>query len=640
MNLRRRAHLVVLIALVIVIGLCGVFLTVRFQKAQVEQEILLIDGLIIDSIHLRSGFIDYLLYREDRPRRQVEAQFADLHAVLENQAEFFAADIKHEPLTQILWENVRRLLAESETLFAELVNQEPALRLERNRRTTDLLLLNGQSLLFTVSQLHRIAINELLETHNQEETTLWILLAGLAGLGLSLFLLLQKGVLAPLQQLREAAIRIAGGQADLRLHSPRRDEFGQLAQAFDHMLDQLQETTVSRDRLEVEIGERRQAEAALRESEERLQLFIEHAPAALAMFDREMRYIGVSRRWMTDYGLGDQEIIGRSHYEIFPEIPDRWKTIHQRGLAGEVIQANDDSFVRTDGAVQWLRWVVRPWYTANGAVGGIVIFTEDITEWRQAQTEIHRLNTGLEERVRQRTAELVAANQELDSFAYAVSHDLRAPLRAMSGFSQALLEDYGEGLNGEARIYLDQIMLSSHRMSELIDGLLVLSRSTRGEMRRERVDLTALVERLRAELSAAEPERPVVWQVEPVLSVQGDPIMLEVVMRNLIDNAWKYTARTPNATIRVYSEHDEGDRGFCVADNGAGFDMSHASRLFKAFQRLHRQDEFPGIGIGLATVQRIIHRHGGVIRAEGAPGRGATFHFTLPGAETPQEETS
>ena len=247
-----------------------------------------------------------------------------------------------------------------------------------------------------------------------------------------------------------------------------------------------------------------------------------------------------------------------------------------------------------------------------------------------AHEELRRLNAELEDRVRRRTTELTGANQELDGFAYAVTHNLRAPLRALNGFSQALQEDYGERLDGEARIYLDQIILASRQINELIDGLLVLSRSTRGGLRRDPVDLAALAERVLAELAAAEPERQVTWEVEPALCVWGNPIMLGVLMRNLIENAWKYTAKTSNAAIRVYTDHQDGERCFCVADNGAGFDMSHASRLFQAFQRLHRQDEFPGIGIGLATVQRIIQRHGGDIRAKAAPGCGATFCFTLP----------
>jgi light-regulated signal transduction histidine kinase (bacteriophytochrome) len=173
----------------------------------------------------------------------------------------------------------------------------------------------------------------------------------------------------------------------------------------------------------------------------------------------------------------------------------------------------------------------------------------------------------------------------------------------------------------------------------LIDGILTLSRSTRGELRREPVDLSALARRLLMEHQQAEPARRVDWEVQPGLDAQGAPPMLEAVMVNLIDNAWKYTAKTAAATIRFDAEDQAGERWFRVTDNGAGFDMAYAERLFKPFQRLHRQDEFPGIGIGLATVQRIIHRHGGTIAAVGAPGQGATFRFTLTAAATRQESS-
>ena len=264
----------------------------------------------------------------------------------------------------------------------------------------------------------------------------------------------------------------------------------------------------------------------------------------------------------------------------------------------------------------------------------------DITERKLAEAEIKRLNADLEKTVEARTAELRAANAELESFAYAVSHDLRAPLRAMSGFSQALVEDYGSRLDGDARVYLDQIGLASDHMSDLIDGLLTLSRSTRGELKQEALDLSAMAERLLAAWSAAEPARRVTWTVEPDLRAQGDATMIEVVMRNLIDNAWKYTCKTPEATIRVHAGEREGRRCFCLSDNGAGFDRAHAGKLFQPFQRLHRQEEFPGIGIGLATVQRIVHRHGGAIWAEGAPGQGATFCFTLHNPGPTDKETS
>lgn len=235
----------------------------------------------------------------------------------------------------------------------------------------------------------------------------------------------------------------------------------------------------------------------------------------------------------------------------------------------------------------------------------------------------------LERIVAERTAELLAANRELEEFSGAVSHDLRAPLRAMSGFSQALIEDFGDQFPHDARNYLEQIGNASKRMGKLIDGLLTLSRSTRVALHREVIDLSAMSHAILADLAQANQERQVKNEVEPEIVVQGDPAMIEAAMRNLLGNAWKYTLRTPEAVVRVFVDRQDGMDFVCVADNGAGFDMAHANRLFQPFQRLHRQDEFPGTGIGLATVQRIVLRHGGVIKANGKPGNGATFCFSL-----------
>jgi signal transduction histidine kinase len=255
------------------------------------------------------------------------------------------------------------------------------------------------------------------------------------------------------------------------------------------------------------------------------------------------------------------------------------------------------------------------------------------TEGQDELSELSHAFNDSSEKLKRRSIQLEAANGELDSFAYAVSHDLRAPLRAMTGFSQALVEDYGASLHGEARTYLDQIILASRRMSDLLEGLLTLSRSTRDELRRDRIDLSGLAGQILADLAKAEPERQVEWRIEPGLIAQGDKRMIEVVMRNLLANAWKFTAHTTKPLVCVYAEEKEGERFFCVADNGAGFDMKHIGNLFKPFQRLHRQEEFPGTSIGMATVQRILNRHGGIIYAVAAPGEGATFYFSLPEAE-------
>ncbi|MBD9357210.1 ATP-binding protein [Methylomonas albis] len=379
-----------------------------------------------------------------------------------------------------------------------------------------------------------------------------------------------------------------------------------------------------------DITERKLFEESLNKSQAQLKTFIQHAPISIAMFDKEMNYLSVSGRWLADFGSGQASLMGLNYYQVNPDMPANWRDIHQQGLSGATINNDEDLWVQADGTMRWLRWVVSPWSDENAAIGGVIISIEDISDRKLAKEEIRRLNNDLEQRVLARTAELSAANQELDSFAYAVSHDLRAPLRAMSGFSQALSEDYGDQLPGDAQVFLKQIQIASSKMSELIDGLLVLSRTTRGVLAVDRIDLSTLGEKILADLQRDWPERRLDIDVEAGMLANGDKRMIEALLRNLLENAWKYTANTQTASIRFYSEQLGGKQRFCISDNGAGFDMVHAGRLFQPFQRLHRQDEFPGIGIGLATVQRIVFRHGGTIEASGEPGKGAVFCFTLP----------
>ena len=233
------------------------------------------------------------------------------------------------------------------------------------------------------------------------------------------------------------------------------------------------------------------------------------------------------------------------------------------------------------------------------------------------------------ERERAETA-LTIANRELEAFSYSVAHDLRAPLRGINGFSRALMEDYGERLDGDAQDFLQRIAGGAQRMGELIDALLGLARVTRTELRRERVDLTRLADTVAGQLRSAQPERSVEFYSEPGLEAYADPPLAQAVLENLLGNAWKFTGSREGARVSFGSERRDGARVYYVRDNGAGFDMAHARRLFAPFQRLHSVTEFAGTGIGLATVQRIVHRHGGRIWADSAVGQGATFYFTFP----------
>ena len=258
-------------------------------------------------------------------------------------------------------------------------------------------------------------------------------------------------------------------------------------------------------------------------------------------------------------------------------------------------------------------------------------FEMSLRGYRETNARLIAMN----ETLRQAKGAAEAANQELEAFSYSVAHDLRAPLRGVDGFSQALLEDYADKLDDEGRQYLNYLRESAQRMGRLIDDLLALSRVTRAELVREPVDLTGLAESVAAQLQRTEPDRRVEMAIEAGIAVEGDARLLRIALENLLGNAWKFTAKRAEPRIEVGATFEDGNRTYFVRDNGAGFDMAYASKLFGVFQRLHSTAEFEGTGIGLATVQRIISRHGGRIWATGEVDRGATFCFTLGDGASP-----
>jgi light-regulated signal transduction histidine kinase (bacteriophytochrome) len=250
---------------------------------------------------------------------------------------------------------------------------------------------------------------------------------------------------------------------------------------------------------------------------------------------------------------------------------------------------------------------------------------QDVTERKKAEEDIRALNESL----RAQTAELAASNKELEAFSYSVSHDLRAPLRNIDGFSQALLEDYAGKFDQKGQNYLKRVRAAAQRMGELIDDLLNLSVMIRKEMRSEEVDLSEQARTIMDELKNTASERKVEMKIQEKMRVSGDPLLLRQLLENLLGNAWKFTSKNSSARIEFGSIQKDGEKTFFIKDDGAGFDMKYVNKMFIPFQRLHSVEEFSGNGIGLAIVRRIVDRHGGKIWAEGEVGKGATFYFTL-----------
>jgi PAS domain S-box-containing protein len=330
------------------------------------------------------------------------------------------------------------------------------------------------------------------------------------------------------------------------------------------------------------------------------------------------------------FGYSADEMIGHSITRLIPlDRQEEEQQIIERITRGETMEHFDTLRVAKDGRLIDVSVTVSPIKDKTGKIVGASKVARDITERKRAEQEIRDLNTRLEQRVAERTAELETANKELEAFSYSVSHDLRAPLRAVDGFSQAVLEDYGSLLPEEGRHDLQTIRDGAQRMGTLIDDLLTFSRLSRTPLKQQEVNTAKLVSRILDELKSQQQGRQVEIHVKDLPPCHGDPALLNQVWVNLLSNAHKYTRNRQPAVIEIGAQPEKDELVYFVRDNGAGFDMRYAHKLFGVFQRLHRADEFEGTGVGLAIVQRVIHRHGGRVWAEAAPDHGATFYFTL-----------
>jgi len=327
------------------------------------------------------------------------------------------------------------------------------------------------------------------------------------------------------------------------------------------------------------------------------------------------------------YGISRQEATGRGSHDLL-------HTYHPEGMDHVVALLTQDGrwrgeLTHTVGDREIIVESLMTLVTEADGRTTVLEVNRDITDQKRAQEEIRQLNQELEQRVADRTAQLEASNKELEAFAYSVSHDLRAPLRGIDGWSMALLEDYGPKLDENGHKYLDRVRAETQRMGLLIDDLLKLSRLTRVELRYESVDLTTLARAITCRLRETEPNRNIDFTIQEGLSGIADAHLLEIVLVNLLNNAVKFTGPRAEARIEFGQNWHQDELVFYVRDNGVGFDMAYARTLFGAFQRLHKYTEFPGTGIGLATAQRVLRRHGGRIWADAKPNEGATFYFTI-----------
>ncbi len=608
------------IALMLILAFSGV------NRARVQRELV---AEIRSSIFERSTFrSDYLRTSNERARLQWFAKSEQIGRLLNSALDEFHDAENKKIINEMIKDNESTV-----KLFSDIVSNR-----ERAKSGSVSAELSQEVENRLTTQLNLRLYDKVLQTSRLRESAAMRLLSALRLAGWSIFLVIVvvaaaaainswtvgRTIINRIRQLRDGASIIGQGNLDHKIEIKGHDEFVDLSNAFNAMTANLRASYIN---LENENTERKRAEELLRDSEGRLRLALDAADLGTWDLDTTTGIAVHSLRH--DQIFGYQELQPEWSLEIalqhiLPE--DRPIALEAHAHAEKTGEMSFEARVRwPDGSIHWINARGRVHYDSKGGPVRVIGVVGDITERKRAEEDIKKLNEELIRNVR----ELEASNKELEAFVYSVAHDLRAPLRSVSGFSEILLEGYSDKVDEKGKEYLTLTIQNAEQMSKIIDDLLHLSRISRHEIHKEDVDMSRILKSLVAELHADQPGRRVVVDIKQGMIASADAGLIKVALSNLLGNAWKFTSRTAHARIECGTLDQEGKTVYYVKDNGAGFDQRFAERVFLPFHRLHTEQEFEGTGVGLAIVERVIRRHGGKIWAEGRKNEGATFFFTL-----------
>jgi PAS domain S-box-containing protein len=569
-----------------------------------------IQALLVNLVDAETGVGGYLLTNRHEFLDPYEAAGRDLVPTI-NTLEHLLSDpearLRHDRIRALVFERRHLLL---KALAAGRDSTELHGLLTEGKRAMDALRTALGENLQTEDRLLQAAMTRRDVLHRRHRWLLTACLAfGIAG-GVTAGMLFTSGVMRRMQLLEQSAQELAEGRPLASADTVPADEIGSL----DRALRKASALQLNRER-------------TIRDAATEIADLYEHAPCgyhSLAGDGIVARMNHTELEWLQ---YRREEVVGRLLFRdlVTAESRPRFEADFDRFLHGGHVSSLEVDLVRKDGTVLPVSVTSTAIRDAAGTVVGSRSSVFDIADRRAAEASIRELNEELQRRLNDQHA----LNRELEAFSYSVSHDLRAPLRSIDGFAQALVEDYADRLDGTGRNFLSRVRNAAQRMGRLIDDMLGLSRVTRAELNARDVDLSAIARDIAERLQEQSPGRAVDWRIDEDLHAFGDAQLLRIVLDNLLSNAWKFTSRTEAPAIAFTRATIDGHPAFAVRDNGAGFDMAYADKLFGAFQRLHSATEYPGTGIGLATVQRVIHKHGGVVRASGAPNQGAEFVFSL-----------